>query len=158
MTLGFALFAFGLALVYSALKDKSVAEVLSGALGEDVPFGNQATATELGSPGISGGKNISASPALLAYLQTAAKVMFGLRISEPIGRDSGGHVADSYHKENRAFDASGTPAQMQRYFNWVKTNFGGSVTELFYDPAGAIKNGKPIAPVGDHIDHVHTAI
>lgn len=39
MTLGFALFAIGMALVASALKDKSVADILRGAIGEDVPFG-----------------------------------------------------------------------------------------------------------------------
>lgn len=40
MTLGFALFAVGLALVASALKDKSVADIFKGVTGPDVPFGN----------------------------------------------------------------------------------------------------------------------
>jgi hypothetical protein len=33
----------------------------------------------------------------------------------------------------------------------------GGLRELFYDPLGAIKNGKQIAPIGGHRDHVHIA-
>jgi hypothetical protein len=34
---------------------------------------------------------------------------------------------------------------------------GGGVRELFYDPAGAYDEGKWIAPIGGHDDHVHVS-
>jgi hypothetical protein len=34
---------------------------------------------------------------------------------------------------------------------------GKGIEELFYDPLGAIKNGKPIPAIGGHRDHVHFA-
>jgi hypothetical protein len=58
---------------------------------------------------------------------------------------------------SRATDISGSPAQMAAYYRFAKRNYGKSLTELFYDPLGAIKFGKPIAPVGGHRDHVHIA-
>lgn len=34
---------------------------------------------------------------------------------------------------------------------------GGSLTEMFYDPLGGIKNGQQIGAIGNHDDHVHIA-
>lgn len=172
MTVGFLLFGIGLALVVSALKDQTVAEILSGVIGADVPLGkssdsSSATGTQpsgAGSSGVAHGPN----PLLLEYLQKHAHEQFGLTITEPIGRDSGSHVADSLHKSGRAFDASGTPAQMKAFTDWLKHNFGSSLTELIHNPGGSIKNGKSVpssfwnTPTqdiwGGHAGHVHVGI
>src|SRR5690349_12234326 len=42
MTAGFLMFAIGLAMVYSALKDQTIGETLAGVVGPDVPLGQSA--------------------------------------------------------------------------------------------------------------------
>jgi len=155
MTLGFALFGIGLALLISALKDQSVSEVLSGAIGADVPLGKAAESSGGVAPdagpvskagkgveelfydplgAYDGGKKIApvgnhddhihlAAPTQLArYLQNIAQKSFNLRITEPVGRDSGGHVQGSFHERSMAFDASGSPEDMAAFFKWVEKN------------------------------------
>jgi hypothetical protein len=164
MTAGFLFFTFGLALVVSALKDQSVAEIFQGVIGSDKPFGtgkDYPTSSLTGQPIQQDKEN---DPGLLAYLQGVAHDQFGLTITEPIGQDSGSHVANSLHKSGRAFDASGTAAQMKAYTDWVSKNFGHSLTELIHNPGGSIKNGKPVPPSfwstlwAKHKNHVHTGI
>jgi len=169
MTLGFALFAIGMAMVVSALKDQTVADILRGALGPDVPLGKANPSAPSGAgvsstDGASLTQSKESSPRLLSYLQSVASRNFGLEITEPIGSDSGGHVADSYHKQGRAFDASGTPEQMAKFTEFLNHNFKTSLTELIHNPGGSIKNGKSVPGSfwgslwGEHKGHVHVAI
>lgn len=163
MTAGFLFFAVGLGLVVGALKDKTLAEVFRGVIGEDEPLGKgkEYNSTETGQP-LSQTKETDAG--LLGFLQTAAREQFHLRLSEPIGSDSGGHVANSYHKQGRAFDAEGTAADMKAFSDWVAKNFGHSITELIHNPGGSIKDGKPASPSiwgslwAKHRGHVHVAV
>src|SRR5438552_565158 len=163
MTLGFLLFTIGLALLASAIKNQSVADIFKGVTGGDGPFFPEPTYAGAGSSNAQQQPS-DTDPALLQYLQKEAHDKFGLTITEPIGRDSGGHVADSLHKSGRAFDASGTAKQMAAFTQFVRKNFGKSVTELIHNPGGSIKNGKPVAPSfwgnvwGEHVNHVHVGI
>jgi len=75
----------------------------------------------------------------------------GLRITSTTG---GRHTPGSYHYRGRAFDAAGTPSQMRQFYRDMAPT---SPTELFYDPAGGIKHGRNIGPIGGHSDHVHIA-
>jgi len=90
------------------------------------------------------------SDALFAAMQHA--VGMGLTVNSTV---TGGHATHSYHYLGRAFDAIGTESQMQGYFNWAKTNV--KTTELIHRNQ-FLKNGKPVAPIGGHDGHVHTAI
>lgn len=68
----------------------------------------------------------------------------------------------SYHSSGDAIDMSGPPGAMRRFFNTMKSNFGGRLRELIYTPGGAgIKDGRPFQYTGavaaDHYDHVHVA-
>lgn len=75
----------------------------------------------------------------------------GLRITSTTG---GRHAPRSYHYQGRAFDAAGSPSAMRQFYRDMA---GTSPTELFYDPAGGIKNGRSIGAIGGHRDHVHIA-
>lgn len=165
MTAGFLFFAVGLGLVVGALKNKTLAEVFRGVIGEDEPLGigkTYADATSVSGEKLLQSKEVKGG--LLPFLQTAAREQFHLDITEPIGRDSGSHVINSYHKQGRAFDASGSAADMKAFSDWVAKNFGHSVTELIHNPGGSIKDGKHAAPSiwgklwGKHRNHVHVAV
>lgn len=89
-------------------------------------------------------------------LANAAKLasQLGLKVTEyaPYGPVHHVHVPNSMHYSGRAFDASGSPQAMSRLFQMLSRT---SPTELFYDPSGAIKNGRRIAPIGGHGTHIH---
>ena len=90
------------------------------------------------------------SPELFAAMQHA--VGMGLTVNSTV---TGGHATHSYHYLGRAFDAIGTPGQENAYYNWAAKNI--KTTELIHGNH-FLKNGKPIAPIGGHETHVHTAI
>jgi hypothetical protein len=76
----------------------------------------------------------------------------GLAITSTTG---GKHAEHSYHYAGCAFDCSGDPAAMRKfYLEMAQLN----PTELFYDPMGGIKNGEQIGAIGGHGTHVHLAI
>lgn len=165
MTFGFILLTAGLAALIAGIKGVSIAEVLRGGGGGDLPLfmrGDIASAppTDPQAPaGPAGPTGAGGSRALLLSLQEIASSRFNLTITEPVGRDSGDHVANSYHKSGEAFDAASTSAaDMKAFAEWVRDNHKNDVTELFYDPVGAWKNGLRIPALGGHKDHVHVAI
>jgi hypothetical protein len=73
------------------------------------------------------------------------------------GVPSGGHAATSLHYSGLAYDVSGSPDAMRRYFFAALRSFRGSINELFYDPIGwYIDNGQKVpGSIGGHSDHVH---
>jgi hypothetical protein len=79
----------------------------------------------------------------------------GLQITSTTG---GQHAANSWHYKGRAADVAGTPAQMAAFYRAALGRYGSHLLELFYDPIGAIKNGKSIPAIGGHSDHVHIAL
>lgn len=102
------------------------------------------------SGGIGGGSVGQGWRAITNYLDS---------VGEPytITSTTGGrHTPGSYHYVGKAVDM--VSGNMMRVFN-VLTNIGGSLAELFYDPAGwSIKNGQRVNwTVGGHEDHVHAA-
>jgi hypothetical protein len=90
------------------------------------------------------------SQALFGAMQHA--VGMGLTVNSTV---TGGHATHSYHYLGRAFDAIGTESQMQGYYNWAAKNV--NTTELIHRNH-FLKNGHPVAPIGGHNGHVHTAI
>lgn len=159
----------GVVLVYSALKGIGVTDVLAGSLGDALdPHGaktpNITAATPVTTPDTATdpGSSVDTSKykfkgpnaTLLAALATAAVSNFHLTIT---ATTNGVHVANSYHYRGRAFDAAGKPADMAAYYQWAHDTYGHTLAELFYDPKGAVKNGRDIPAIGGHSDHVHTA-
>ena len=89
------------------------------------------------------------SPQLNSAMSRAREL--GLRITSTTG---GRHAPRSYHYQGRAADVAGSPSAMRQFYNEMART---SPTELFYDPAGGIKHGRNIGPIGGHRDHVHIA-
>ncbi|HXI94949.1 MAG TPA: phage tail tip lysozyme, partial [Candidatus Acidoferrum sp.] len=56
-----------------------------------------------------------------------------------------------------AYDITGSPEQMRRYFLTAWRDFHGSINELFYDPMGYYydQGHKVPGEIGGHSDHVH---
>jgi TP901 family phage tail tape measure protein len=107
-------------------------------------------------PAAAGG--LGDAPAALQAAIALAQQM-GLTITSTTG---GQHAPGSYHYLGRAFDASNgenTP-QERAYAIAAAGKWGRHILELFYDPLGwYIKNGQKISgAIGDHSDHVHTAM
>lgn len=171
MTAVIFLVTLGGIMVYSALKGISIPDVMKGVIGNTLdPKGG----FHPGSPQGTGDANSSGTgnsdlphggtghygfrgphAAALTALADIAQKQFHLTVTSTTG---GTHVHGSYHYLGRAFDANGATSDMAAYFDYVAENYGASITELFYDPRGAIKNGKHIPAIGGHVDHVHTAL
>jgi len=84
----------------------------------------------------------------------------GLNVAEGPGYGgipSGGHAPNSLHYQGLAYDLSGPPALMRRYFHAALRSFRSSINELFYDPIGYYIDGGARVPgaIGGHSDHVH---
>lgn len=114
--------------------------------------------TPPGASGFLGGK----APNLIELAHIAQR--YGLRVSEnPLfGGVTAVHTATSLHYRGRAFDCSGTVAQMSAFANFVAQNYGSRMTELFWRGPGwiNIKNGAKQGRnfVDGHTDHVHVAV
>lgn len=111
-----------------------------------------------GPPGFLGGKQ----PNLIELAHFAQR--FGLRVSEHpmFGGVHPVHAPNSYHYKGRAFDASGSVANMTAFANFVAQNYGSRMTELFWRGPGwvniklGVKQSKDF--VSGHTDHVHVAV
>lgn len=113
-----------------------------------------------------GGQDVPAVPGKIDLRQLAgiAEQRFNLTIREyaPYDRVDPVHTQGSFHYRGRAFDASGSPADMARFANWAADHYGKKLTELFWNGPNArnIDNGQPIprGTVSGHTDHVHVAL
>jgi hypothetical protein len=90
------------------------------------------------------------SQALFSAMQHA--VGMGLTINSTT---TGGHAPNSMHYKGRAFDAIGTPGQMQGFYNWAAANT--HPHELIHKNQ-FLKDGAKHAPIGGHNGHVHFSI
>jgi hypothetical protein len=90
------------------------------------------------------------SQPLFSAMQQA--VSMGLTINSTT---TGGHAPNSMHYKGRAFDAIGTPGQMQGFYNWAAANT--HAHELIHKNQ-FLKDGHPHAPIGGHNGHVHFSI
>jgi hypothetical protein len=90
------------------------------------------------------------SQALFSAMQQA--VSMGLTINSTT---TGTHATNSMHYKGRAFDAIGTPGQMQGFYNWAAANT--HPHELIHRNQ-FLKDGRPHAPIGGHDGHVHFSI
>lgn len=155
MPVAIAILLAGFTLVYSALKGLSLSEMMSGETGSDIDAkgGNKVTVplsplgpteTKGGPTGVFKGPNA----ALLQRLSKAAVNDFNLRITDTCRPKNAGYGSPtSLHKQCRALDAAGKPADMMAFAKYAKGTPG--VSEVFYDPAGYVAPGYP------HGDHVH---
>jgi hypothetical protein len=98
--------------------------------------------------------------ALLLELADVAQTRFNLTIT---ATTNGSHVPGSLHYQKRAFDASGSEANMRAYANYVASTRLPDIAELIHNPGVAIKNGRivsgPLVYAAvwlGHRDHVHT--
>jgi hypothetical protein len=125
-------------------------------------------------PGAVGTQNLGPTPAntgsnstSLHNLAVIASQQFGLRVGEypPFGPVHQVHTSGSYHYKGQAFDASGIEVRMHAFAQFVKQNYGRTITELIHNPGFSIKNGQVVPPSfwgtevwNGHKDHVHVAI
>jgi hypothetical protein len=157
----FAVITLGSLFVYSALKGIGITDIFAGSTGKKLdPAGGVVTEGADSPPRISdafpgtGGTDPKGQfkgphAGLLRQLADDATGRFHLRITQICRPKSATYgSATSLHKECRAFDASGKPADMLAYARYAVTVSG--VDEVFYDPAGLS------APGFAHTDHVHT--
>lgn len=176
MTLPLLLLMIGVPLLVSGFRDLSVREILTGeredgkdpesvlkrlqALG-DVPSSpelSKATGNSIASVTPAGGP--TGKGAGLYQLALTAQNQFKLTVREfmPFDKVDPVHVPTSLHYRNKAFDASGTVANMRAFAAYVAQH-DPDIDELYWKGPGTvtIKNGKPINPalITGHTDHVH---
>jgi hypothetical protein len=87
---------------------------------------------------------------LFAAMQQA--VSMGLTINSTT---TGAHAPNSRHYKGRAFDALGTPGQLQGFYDWAASNTQSH--ELIYKNQ-FLKDGRVHAPIGGHNGHVHFSV
>ncbi len=90
------------------------------------------------------------SQQMFAAMQQA--VGMGLTINSTT---TGVHSPNSRHYQGRAFDALGTPGQLQGFYDWAASNTQSH--ELIYKNQ-FLKDGRPRAPIGGHNGHVHFSV
>ncbi|MBC7978382.1 MAG: hypothetical protein H7138_25640 [Myxococcales bacterium] len=90
------------------------------------------------------------SEQLFSAMQQA--VGMGLTINSTT---TGTHSANSRHYKGRAFDAIGTPGQLQGFYNWAAANTQSH--ELIYKNQ-FLKDGRRHSPIGGHNGHVHFSV
>lgn len=177
MPFAIAVFTIGLVALYAGVTNQSIASVINMKPGQ-APKPNPETATAgptpttgtdgTSSPGSVG--NGSDRATLLVSIGHEFETRFHLTVSEcdaPGAPASWGpvhrvHTPTSLHYRHRAFDASGTEANMHDACVWVRTTHGSDLAELIHNPGFAIKNGKDVnGPVfyaavwAGHRGHVH---
>jgi hypothetical protein len=183
----FALLGLAVLLATSGLKGSTIADVFSGKATDPLdPTGAHFTPLDLSSLGpltdVPGGAQLNATaqdsgkqgknPALLVAIGHVAETQFHLHVGECSAQGapkSWGpvhpvHVPGSDHYVGRAFDASGTEANMHAFCQWVVANHKGAIKQLIHNPGFAIDHGKDVgagffaAVWLGHRGHVHLAI
>lgn len=149
-----ALITIGFALVAAAVKGVSLADLFAGKSAPetepsgDTPVSERASGADTDPQGQFKGPNA----ALLRSLYNAAKNRFhltpGSTCRSPEENARVGGSSTSLHLQCRAFDSTGSPADMAAFAKYALT-FKPAVDEVFYDPLGLT------APGFDHSDHVH---
>lgn len=184
MPLAFALLGVAVLIVTSGLKGGTVADAFAGRLNSPLdPSGPQLPTPEqqlgVGSLTDVPGSNIGGlvqkqgkNPALLVSIGHTAEQQFHLRVSEccaPGAPSSWGpvhpvHVPGSDHYVCRAFDCSGSEANMRAFCTWLVSTHKGSIKQLIHNPGFAVDHGKDVgaeffaAVWAGHRTHVHVAI
>lgn len=111
-----------------------------------------------------GGDGAGHDPVTLHDLALTARDRFHLSIREypPFDRVDPVHVPGSFHDRGRAFDATGSVADMAAFANWVADKHGSRLEELFWNGPRPrnVDNGRPVPQwtVGGHTGHVHVAM
>lgn len=160
-------------LVFSALKGIKVTDVLAGVTGDPLDAsGHHLTALAANingaattlDPNLAGslGSGFPKGPeaALLGSLASTAQSQYHLKIT---ATTNGDHVSGSYHYQGRAFDASGSEADMHAFAQMIQNSYTPRIKELIHNPGFAIKDGKVVSPIVytavwlGHRDHVHVA-
>jgi hypothetical protein len=183
MPFAFALLGVAALFVISGLKGGTIADAFAGRLTDPLnpkaglPTPEQLlgvdTADLTDVPGaITGGLVGKGGAALLVGCGKVAESQFHLRVSEckaPGAPKSWGpvhpvHVPGSDHYSGRAFDCSGTEANMHAFCVWLVQNHKAQIKQLIHNPGFAIDHGKDVGAAfyaavwAGHAGHVHLAI
>ena len=177
MPLAWVGFLFGAVLLYSAWKDKNVLDTLLGREGK-IEGGSVADL-----PPLEGGAPpaLSDTPVPVLGSGSKAKTLVSLgKIAESYGLNvhecdapgapkrwgpvTGVHVPGSMHYMHRAFDASGSEAQMHSYCVFIHAHYKAALTQLIHNPGFAVYHGKDVGPAvyaavwAGHKNHVHVGV
>lgn len=68
-----------------------------------------------------------------------------------------GGAKGSYHLSGAALDIGGDPKKLKALADRLAKEHGSELAEIFYDPVGGWKDGKPVGAIGKHGDHLHVA-
>ena len=179
MPLAWVGFLFGAVLLYSAWKDQNVLDTLLGRGGK-IEGGSVADLPPLqhGDPGT---PSLSDTPIPTLGSTGRASTLISLgRIAESHGLTvhecdapgapkswgpvHSGHAPASLHFRHRAFDASGSEAQMHSYCVFVHAHYKSAITQGIHNPGLAIYHGKDVGPAvyaavwEQHRNHVHIGV
>jgi hypothetical protein len=186
MPLAFAFLGVAALFVISGLKGGTIADAFAGRLSDPLnPKGGLPTPEQIlgvdtanltdipgaNIGGLVGGNKQGANPALLIACGKVAESQFHLRVSEckaPGAPASWGpvhpvHVPGSDHYVGRAFDCSGTEANMHAFCVWLVQNHKGAIKQLIHNPGFAIDHGHDVGAAffaavwAGHAGHVHLA-
>lgn len=187
MPLAFAFLGLAVLLVTSGLKGGTIADAFAGRLTDPLspsaglPSPEQLLGVDTTSlsdvPGAIGGGLVKGNkqgpnPALLVSIGRVAEQQFHLRVSECCAKGAPAswgpvhpvHVPGSDHYVCRAFDCSGTEANMHAFCVWVVQNHKGAIKQLIHNPGFAIDHGNDVGAAffaavwPGHRGHVHLAI
>lgn len=183
MPLAFAFLGLAVLLVTSGLKGGTVADAFAGRLSNPLdpsaglPSPEQLlgvdTANLTDVPGaLPGGLVAKGGAALLVEIGKIAESQFHLRVSECCAAGapkSWGpvhpvHVPGSDHYACRAWDASGSEANMHAFCVWLVSTHKASIKQLIHNPGFAIDHGRDVGAAfyaavwAGHRGHVHLAI
>lgn len=161
MALAIVVIAVGGLMVFSSLKGISISDAFGGVVGDSIDpsgglTGSSSSGDTSGSSDVTGtsgnvGSFKGPNAAKLKALADVAVNRFDLKIGNvcrsAAENSAAGGSPTSKHLACRAFDTSGSAANMLAFARYVHDN--GNVEEVFYDPAGYV------APGYDHSDHVH---
>lgn len=186
MTSIFASWTLGAALLYSAIKNMSLIELLKGESGPGQPesivdavfarAGNSSTGTEGAEP-MSGqgikpkgkltrkmlnGHPGGLMPGITAVAATVLTKFPGLSIT---ATTDGTHATDSYHYKKRAVDISGSPQEMHQAAAWIGKHLTHVLVEGIHNPNLSVKNHKAVSASfwgsetwAAHANHIHLAV
>lgn len=127
-------------------KATSIRNALARLGASDVSGGSEPVPAAAAAPG-----SAAASPAPDGRRELALALIQANQRGENLGADVLGPLARNLRQPTEAPSFAGPAVRGED----PRGKTPGSLTELFYDPLGGIKNGREIGPVGGHTGHVH---
>lgn len=178
MTSIFASWTLGAALLFSAVKNMSLIQLIKGEPGAgepssivDATFARSGGGTKTEGLEPVTGKGVKPKgsvkghselkPGISAVAATVLKKFPGLSITSTTG---GNHVSGSYHYKGRAVDIGGSSEEMFKAAKWIGKNLTHVLAEGIHNPNLAVKDHRTVSSStfsevwAAHANHIHLAV